>query len=95
VVGPVGSVDEALTLVKREADRLDGAVLDINLRDEHVFPVADLLTERGVPFIFTTGYDGVALPKRYASAPRCEKPVDKMQLLRSLSGLKLKKAEAD
>jgi DNA-binding LytR/AlgR family response regulator len=85
VVGPAASVEEALTLVANDGDRLDGAVLDINLRNERVYPVADVLAARGVPFVFTTGYDAVAVPSPYADAPRCEKPVDKAQLLRWLS----------
>ena len=84
VIGPAASVEEALTLVKNDGHRLDGAVLDINLRNERVYPVAEVLTARGVPFVFTTGYDAVALPNAYAGAPRCEKPVDKVQLVRWL-----------
>jgi DNA-binding LytR/AlgR family response regulator len=85
VIGPAASVEEALSLVENNSDRLDGAVLDINLRNERVYPVADVLMARGVPFVFTTGYDAVAVPTPYACAPRCEKPVDKTQLLRWLS----------
>jgi ActR/RegA family two-component response regulator len=85
VIGPAASVAEALTLVKNEGERLDGAVLDINVRDERVYPVADALAARGVPVVFTTGYDPVAIPDAYAAVPRCEKPVDTNQLLRLLS----------
>jgi DNA-binding LytR/AlgR family response regulator len=85
VIGPAASVDEALSLVDKNSDRLDGAVLDINLGNERVYPVADVLTARGVPFVFTTGYDAVVVPTAYATAPRCEKPVDKTQLVRWLS----------
>jgi DNA-binding LytR/AlgR family response regulator len=85
VVGPAGSVAEALTLVENEGGRLDGAVLDINLRNERVYPVADVLAARGVPFVFTTGYDAAAVPSPYSDAPRCEKPVDKARLIRCLS----------
>jgi DNA-binding LytR/AlgR family response regulator len=85
VIGPAASVEEALSLVDDNSERIDGAVLDINLRNERVYPVADVLTARGVPFVFTTGYDAVAVPTAYASAPRCEKPVDKTQLVRWLS----------
>jgi CheY-like chemotaxis protein len=85
VVGPAASVDEALVLVANDRGRLDGAVLDINLRNERVYPVADLLAARGVPFAFTTGYDDVVIPRAYACAPRWEKPVDKAQLVRWLS----------
>jgi DNA-binding LytR/AlgR family response regulator len=85
VVGPAASVNQALSLVENHGGRLDGAVLDINLKDERVYPVADVLTARGVPFVFTTGYDAISLPASYASAPRCEKPVDKARLVRWLS----------
>ena len=85
VIGPAASVEEALSLVDNNSDRIDGAVLDINLRNERVYPVADALSARGVPFVFTTGYDAVALPNSYDRAPRCEKPVDPAQLVRCLS----------
>src|SRR3954466_12140820 len=85
VIGPAASVGEALSFVEKDGARLDGAVLDINLRNERVYPVADVLTARGIPFVFTSGYDAVAVPTTYASVPRCEKPVDKTQLVRLLS----------
>jgi CheY-like chemotaxis protein len=94
VIGPAASVTEALSLVKTAGSRLDGAVLDINLRNERVYPVADVLTAQGVPYIFTTGYDAIAIPDCYASAPRCEKPVDKAQLIRWLSKPELANDEA-
>jgi CheY-like chemotaxis protein len=84
IVGPAGTVEDALELLESDGV-LDAAVLDINLREERVYPVASVLTQRGIPFVFTTGYDTVAIPQVYASAPRCEKPVDKMQLIRLLS----------
>jgi CheY-like chemotaxis protein len=85
VAGPAGSVRDALALVEAEGDRLDGAVLDINLRDERVYPVADALAARGVPFIFLTGYDARVIPDAYAGVPRCEKPVSSALLSRTLS----------
>src|SRR5437763_3517847 len=84
VIGPVGSVEEALDVVESDCDRIDGAVLDINVRGVAVYPVANALARRGIPFLFTTGYDAGAIPGTYAAAPRCEKPVDKAQLLRWL-----------
>jgi CheY-like chemotaxis protein len=85
VVGPIGSVEDALGLVESEGERLDAAVLDINVREQRVYPVANALIARGIPFVFTTGYDAVTIPEAYAAAPRCEKPVDRMQLVRWLS----------
>ena len=84
VVGPAGSVEGALRLVEAEGDRLDGAVLDINLRGERVYPVADVLAARGVPFVFLTGYDAQVIPDTYAGVPRSEKPVSTALLARTL-----------
>jgi ActR/RegA family two-component response regulator len=85
IVGPAGSVEGALRLIEAEGNRLDGAVLDINLRDERVYPVADALAARGVPFVFLTGYDARVIPDSHAGVPRCEKPVNTAQLTRMLS----------
>jgi ActR/RegA family two-component response regulator len=92
VIGPASSVDEALSLVKEHGPRLEGAVLDINLRSERVYRVADALAEIHVPFIFTTGYDATTIPDPYDRVARCEKPVDTSQLLRWFSRLAPKTA---
>lgn len=60
---------------RKTALTIDGAILDVNLGGEKVFPAADLLTERGIPFVFTTGYDASAIPVKYAEITLCEKPV--------------------
>jgi CheY-like chemotaxis protein len=86
VVGPAGSVAEALALLETDGRPLDGAVLDINLGNERVYPIADVLKARGIPFVFTTGYDVAAIPNAYAHVPRCQKPVDERRLFRCLSG---------
>jgi CheY-like chemotaxis protein len=83
VVGPVASVAHALERLEA-TPALDGAVLDINLKGEMVFPVADALLARGVPFVFATGYDQTILPERFASFVRCEKPVDPDDVARAL-----------
>ena len=60
-IGPVGTVKGALDLVEHNG-HLDAAVLDIKLRDGVVYPVAEALRARGVPFVFTTGYNEHAIP---------------------------------
>jgi CheY-like chemotaxis protein len=85
VVGPAGSVAEALELVESDGDKLDGAVLDVNLRDERVYPVADALAARGVRFVFASGYDAGVMPPAYADVPRCGKPIDRSLVAKLLS----------
>lgn len=75
VLGPAASVRNALALIE-ENDALDGAMLDVNLGGELVFPVADRLMAMGVPFALTTGYKEQDILARYAHAPRVGKPVE-------------------
>jgi DNA-binding LytR/AlgR family response regulator len=84
VVGPAGTVEDALQLVESEGSRPGGAVLDINLNGVRVYPVAHALAARGVPFIFATGYDAIAIPETLNEVPRCEKPVTKALLAKVL-----------
>lgn len=83
VIGPAASVAHACDLIAGTAV-LDCAVLDINLRGEMIFPVADALRVRRVPFVFATGYDGTVMPERFAETVRCEKPVDPDDVAREL-----------
>ena len=79
IIGPAANVRDALALVS-ENERIDAAVIDINLCGEMAFPVADALLARGVPFVFATGYDKVVVPDRYANVKHCEKPISADQL---------------
>jgi CheY-like chemotaxis protein len=83
VVGPVPSCAEALRLIS-DAGRLDAAILDINLGSTTVYPVADVLTHAGVPFVFATGYDDLVMPPMYEDVPRHQKPVDHAALAEGL-----------
>lgn len=85
VIGPAGTVADALKLVEANAGRMDGALLDINLRGERVYPVADALAVRGLPFAFTSGYDDMVIAPRYASTQRYEKPVDRGRVVEWLA----------
>ncbi len=86
VLGPVPTRDEALDLLAA-AEPIDLAVLDINLEDEAVYPVADLLSEQGVPFLFATGYSRALVPAQYQHVPRWEKPFDPQALVQALPRL--------
>ncbi|BAU91767.1 response regulator receiver protein [Methylorubrum populi] len=74
VLGPFATVGDALKLVESAAV-VDGAILNIDLRGEHAYAVADRLIEQAVPVLIVTGYDEAALPVRYAGVRRLEKPV--------------------
>jgi CheY-like chemotaxis protein len=58
VVGPASTLEEALGIVAREP-LPSAAVLDVNLKGQAVYPLADLLRSRDIPILFCTGYEGV------------------------------------
>lgn len=82
VVGPVPSVAAALRLLRTR--RPDAAVLDVNIGQETVFPVADALAADGVPFLFVTAADKVARPERHDMAPWLSKPAEASTTVREL-----------
>ena len=83
VIGPAGSVREALMLIEQHL--VQAAILDVNLSDRDVTPIADLLIEGGVPVIFYSGLDlPMALRERYPSAWFYKKPTPAVQLLNRL-----------
>ena len=85
VIGPVASVDAAIRLIE-QTDSIDGAIVDVNLQGVMSWPVVDALLQRGVPFVFTTGYDKASIPVRYAEIVRCEKPVGLDKIISALFG---------
>ncbi len=82
VVGMVGTPDRAMATA-RESD-FDAALLDVNLNGQDTFGVADVLSERQIPFVFATGYghDGVA--DRFRDVPTLTKPFHRDDLDRAL-----------
>jgi CheY-like chemotaxis protein len=78
VLGPAATVSEAIALVEREP--VTAALLDLNLRGETVYPVADRLAAAGIPFVFITGYGHSQLVRRHAGVPVLTKPFGPRQL---------------
>ncbi len=72
VIGPAARVNQTLDL--RDGCRLDAAALDLNVAGELVYPVADALAHRGIPFIFATGYGADCLARPYRDRPVLQKP---------------------
>lgn len=65
----------------------NAAVLDVSLNGNEIFPVADILERRGLPFVFVTGYGERTLPERYRNRPALQKPFQADQLGAALGGL--------
>ncbi len=85
VLGPVATVAEAIDLVEHQ--QVTAALLDLNLRGETVYPVADRLAASGIPFVFITGYGQSQLVHRHAGAPILTKPFGPRQLAEMVTRL--------
>jgi CheY-like chemotaxis protein len=82
IIGPASRVGQALELLNGE--RVDAAVLDLNVAGELVYPVADALASRGLPYIFATGYGASGLSAPYRSRPVLQKPFLQSQLRQAM-----------
>jgi DNA-binding NtrC family response regulator len=85
VVGPFGDLAGATEALRTE--KFDLALLDVNLRGEKVFSVADELVAREMPFLLMSGYGKMDLPERFRDSPRIAKPYDPVHLLRDVARL--------
>lgn len=79
VAGSFGDVPSAMAWLSRSDAQFDGALLDVNLAGQTVFPVADLLFGQGKPFGFVTSYSAVPQARSY-DAPVLSKPIDSRHL---------------
>jgi CheY-like chemotaxis protein len=78
-----GRLDEALTVAKQ--CEFDIAILDVNLNGQPITPVVDILVERGVPFVFVSGYARRGLPEAHSDVPLLQKPFQADGLARALA----------
>ena len=85
VVGPIADLDEAVDQVRHGG--FDVAVLDLNLRDQAAYVIADQLERAAIPFMFVTGYSAGVIPQRFRHAVRLEKPYNMEVLVQSVSQL--------
>ena len=72
IVGPATRLPTALELAQSET--FDAALLDVNLNGEMSWEVAEILSRRGIPFAFTTGYGGTMIPKQFSDVVAIGKP---------------------
>ena len=75
VIGPIPTLDMALEKLEQLSD-IAGAILDINLHGEMVFPLAEELRRRQIPFVFATAYEEKAIPTAWRDIPLVRKPAD-------------------
>lgn len=83
VIGPADRVERALDLI--DIRWPDAAILDIALRSEPCFPVADALLARNTPFVFTSGYDAALIPPAYRKVPVITKPASPAEVIAALA----------
>jgi two-component sensor histidine kinase/DNA-binding response OmpR family regulator len=89
IVANCGSVTDAMKAIDDKAP--DAAILDVNIGGEFAYPVADRLIERGVPFVFVTGYGRESVDARYQFVHVLEKPIGR-QVLESVFATALAEA---
>ncbi len=85
VAGLASRLGPALALARES--RFDAAMLDVNLAGEPSFPVADILIERSIPFLFATGYGRPGIDERYRGHPMHQKPFRPADLGAALAAL--------
>ena len=80
VVGPFSRPPDAIAAIK-DGD-IAAAILDINLAGTLVYPVAEELMRRGIPFVFVTGYGIESIDQRFSDIPVLQKPIERETLQR-------------
>lgn len=80
-----GTVEAALALIANTS--FDAAMLDVNLRGENSYPIADALAALGVPFIFSTGYGESEDFPRFGGRTVLHKPYVQSDLIAALCSL--------
>jgi two-component system CheB/CheR fusion protein len=85
IVGPVGQVGPAFDLLRTE--RVNVALIDININGDRTFRLADALAKASVPFAFLSGYSKADLPRNLRERPLLQKPVDANPVCRCVRSL--------
>jgi CheY-like chemotaxis protein len=83
VAGVVSSLDDALAFIDDHI--IDSAVLDVNLNGRPVYPLAEALMRRGIPFVFASSYGERSIPAAYRAGPIVQKPFAPSELRRALA----------
>ena len=82
IAAAVGTIAEASEFAKH--GEFNAAILDVNLDGQEIYPVAEILAKRGLPFVFVTGYGENSLPAIYRDRPALQKPFQAERLQETL-----------
>jgi CheY-like chemotaxis protein len=85
IAAAVGTIAEASDVAAK--GNFHAAVLDVNLDGQEIYPVAEILAKRGLPFVFVTGYGENSLTEPFRNRPALQKPFQVEQLKTILAGL--------
>jgi CheY-like chemotaxis protein len=85
IVGPMARIDQAVEAARKEV--IDLAILDVNVGGEEVYPVAEALATREIPFAFATGYGAHGLREPWQDRPTLQKPFHRNDLFRMVAEL--------
>lgn len=72
VVGPAANMASARELAQEAT--MDGAIVDLRIRGDKIFPICEILAGRGVPFVITSGYADWTMPEKWQDRPQLPKP---------------------
>ena len=93
IVGPASRLDAAMALACEA--HFDAAILDVTIRGGQIFPVAELLSTKGIPFAISSGYANSSLPDNLKNSLRLTKPFSEAELDTVLMRLCGRVAEAE
>jgi CheY-like chemotaxis protein len=83
LAGSVGKLANACEMASKA--EIDFAILDVNLDGQPVFPVAEILRDRDIPFMFSTGYGVSGIPREFSGFPVLGKPFSLDELQRTIA----------
>ncbi|MCC8935033.1 response regulator [Bradyrhizobium sp. Arg68] len=90
IAGPVGEINDALGVLN-DGGIIDAAVLDVNIHEQPIYPIARELLARSVPIVFTSGYDKIVIGNEFERVPLWEKPIDPRAIARGLASMILRR----
>jgi DNA-binding NarL/FixJ family response regulator len=83
VIGPFDRLDRALHAA--QSSSFDLALLDVNIAGDKIYPVAEAVARRGIPFLLLSGYGEAAIPPEHPEWRACAKPFRATDLIRMLT----------